>query len=429
VEKEGWPSVQLGGEVSNSDGHRSGTDFETALVHLTIAQTVGGGRISGDFGLARRDFGAEDFYAPYPSFEKTRSYTSSLRWVSDFERRMGLEIGASFRRHEDEFTLIRDDPGFYQNRHTSSQVGGDLLFRGDLGVGAVFALGGEVYRDALASNSLGDRGENRGAAFGEVVLGGSGSGVATIGLRQDWHQGFDAFFSPSISASIPLGPLVRARAAVGRSFRAPTWTERYYRDPVNVGTADLEPERAWSGEVGLDVVRSARVRLGITAFLRRAADLIDWARPAEAGPDVPWETRNVESATFRGLEGDLTVRGPWETRWTLGVMVLSVESEQAMGFSSKYALRPLEEQVTLGAGKTFGGALRLDLNLQRAKRKGEDPYHRLDVRGGIDVGPARIYVDATNLTAEEYPDVTGALAPGRAFFVGLEIGASGGERE
>jgi len=288
------------------------------------------------------------------------------------------------------------------------------------------ALGGEVFRDILRSNSLGDRGETRGALFGEAVLGGTGQGVLSLGLRQDWHQGFGSFLSPSFSGSFSISPSFRARAAVGRSFRAPSWTERYYQDPVNVGREDLDPEKAWSGEVGLDVGRGSDLRLALTAFVRRAEDLIDWAREVDGGTGEPWETRNVEEATFKGVEADLTLWGPAEIQWTLGGMLLSVDSEESAGYDSKYALRPLEEQVTLGVGRTFGDVLTLGLHIKRAKRAEEDAYNRLDMRGGFKLGSTWIYLDGTNLLDTEYPDVTGAMAPGRALILGVEVGPGRG---
>jgi outer membrane cobalamin receptor len=421
-EREGGLSLQLGGEFGRSDGHRAGTDYESALLHLALSHPLGPGRLTGDFGGSRRDYGAQDFYAPYPSFERTRSYTSSVRWEAEARHQLTMEFGTSFRRHEDEFTLIRDDPAVYQNRHTSSQVGGDVLVRGGSWMGMDLSAGGELYQDILRSNSLGDREENRGAVYVETALGGRGPGVMSVGLRHDWHQGFGSFFSPSVSGSYRVGPSLRTRAALGRSFRAPSWTERYYQDPANVGREDLAPERAWSGEVGLDLASSSDLRLSVTAFLRRAEGLIDWARPVGAGDDTPWETRNVEEATFKGLEADLTLQGPSETRWTLGGMLLSVDSKEIDGYRSKYALRPLEEQVNLAVGRTFGDAVTLSLNLKRGKRAAEDAYHRLDLRGGVKLGSTWLYLDANNLLNERYPDVTGALAPGRAVYLGWRWG-------
>ena len=107
-------------------------------------------------------------------------------------------------------------------------------------------------------------------------------------------------------------------------------------------------------------------------------------------------------------------------------MLLSVDSKEAQGYTSKYALRPLVQQVNLGVGRTFGDALTLGLNLKRAKRTGEDAYERLDVRGGVKLGSTWIYLDATNLLNTEYPDIIGAMAPGRALYLGVEVGSGRG---
>ena len=418
-------AVTAGGELSRSDGHRPGTDFDQALLFLGTTNPMGSGSLSADLGLARRNFGAQDFYAPYPSFEETRTYTSFLRWSQPFTESTELRVGGSFRRHEDEFTLIRNDPAAYQNRHSSYQMGGDVLLKMTGLEGIDLSAGGEFYQDRLRSNSLGDRQEGRGAIFGEAVLGGPGPGVLSLGLRQDVHQEYGSVFSPSLSASRRLGSNLGTRASVGKSFRAPTWTERYYQDPVNRGREDLDPEKAWSAEVGVDAWVSSTLRLSMTGFVRWAEDLIDWARPTDTGNEIPWETRNVEEATFRGLEAELSILDPLAVQWSLAASVLGVESDEEPGFFSKYALRPLEEQIRLGARRSFGGSLNLAVNVLRARRKGSDPYHRLDVRGRVGFGPLSLYLDAQNLLDAHYPDVTGATAPGRAVFVGLELGSGG----
>ena len=421
VSGPGRSSVRGGGEFSRSDGHRPGTDFETLLLNLGLIQPAGSGRLTGQLGLSRKDFGARDFYAPYPSFEKTRTYTSSLRWHSSGGEGSGLEAGVSFRRHEDEFVLLRDDPAYYRNQHTSSQGGGEVLARYSPASGVDLALGGELFGDVLTSNSLGDRTEGRGAAFGEAVFGRGTPMVASLGLREDWHQRFGSFLSPSLSGSYAVGRGLRFRAAMGRSFRSPTFTERFYRDPINQGREDLSPERAWSGEFGADFFEWRPVRVSATVFLRRSEDLIDWARDLDAGDDVPWETRNVEEATFRGVEVDLDMQGPMGTTVAVGGAFLSVESEETRGFRSKYALRPLKERITGTVQRRFGQVLTVSVHAQRNRRAGENPYHRVGVRAGLRSGSLRIYLDGTNLINEAYPDITGANAPGRALRLGVEV--------
>jgi iron complex outermembrane receptor protein len=419
VGEEGESVLRASGEMSRSDGHRPGTDFEAALLHLTGSTSLGGGRLSADVGLSRRDFGARDFYAPYPSFERTRTVDASVRWTGREGEGGWMEAGTSFRRHGDEFILLRHDPSFYRNEHTSSQAGADLLARTRLG-GARLAFGVEAFAHLLRSNSLGNREEGRGALFGEMALGRGRRGALSVGLRGDWHQGFGVVFSPSVSASHRLARNLRVRTALGRSFRAPTWTERHYRDPVNVGREDLAPERAWSGEVGADLFLGSGARLAVTAFGRRATDLIDWARPVGGSEEAPWEARNVEEATFTGVEADLTLAGPLDVRWSLGASLLSLREEERADYLSKYALRPVMEDLLVRARRSFPGGVEVSVQGRRTRRRGEEPYHLLGARVAFRLGDARLYLDTSNLTDQEYPDVAGAPAPGRAFFLGVE---------
>jgi len=421
IDKDGADglSVNAGGEATRSDGHREGTDYETRLLHLSMSHPAGGGRASGELGASSRDFGAQEFYAPYPSFEKTRHYTASLGWTSGGAGPYFWETRFSARRHDDDFVLVRDDPSLYRNQHSSLQAGGTVLGRYAGGRGFNVALGGELFWENLSSSNLGDRSERRGALFGEALLGKLGTAVVSLGARADWHQGFGVSISPSLSGSVNALPGLRFRSALGRSFRAPTWTERYYQDPVNIGQPDLLPERAWSAEVGADVIHGPRFRLSTTAFLRRATSLIDWARPLTAGDTDPWETRNVEAATFRGVEADMEIDGPLGLRWTLGGMALSMQAEEAAGFRSKYALRPLREQLFVGVERSLASIASARIRVRHGRREGEDSYRRLDLRLSLWVGAGWLHFDALNITDFDYPDVTGARAPGRALLLGF----------
>src|SRR5690606_18120736 len=134
---------------------------------------------------------------------------------------------------------------------------------------------------------------------------------------------------------------VRLRASATRALRTPTWTERYYRDPANEGSPDLEPELSWSTEVGFDVEPLPATRVGLALFQRSSEGLIDWARPA--GGDAVWVTRNVESARFRGIEAHASIPDRTGGRWSVQGSWLSVRSSTPAGMESKYALRPLLE--------------------------------------------------------------------------------------
>ena len=406
-------------DLQRSEGHRPGTDYETALARLSAGIPLLGRSLEADVGWAKRDFGASRFYGDYPSYEETRATTASLAWRGAPDARFSLEPLVSARWHEDDFVLWRDQPERYRNRHSTLQAGGELVARYAVSPLLRVAAGGEAYQDRLRSARLGDREETRGALLGEAVAGRVGALTGTAGIRVDHHEAFGAFWSPSFAAAWWPVTGVRIRSSLGRAFRTPTWTERYYQDPANVGDPDLAPERAWSGEAGFDAYPLAGVRVGAVGFLRDATDLIDWAKPA-ATPTEPWRTRNVEDATYRGLEAEVAVDDLLGIQWVARGSWLSLDASEAPGFTSKYALRPLADVLSLSADRAVARGVTVGVRAQRARRIGESAYDRLDARAAYQLALGRVYADLQNATDERYPDILGVDAAGRSLLVGLE---------
>jgi iron complex outermembrane receptor protein len=280
------------------------------------------------------------------------------------------------------------------------------------------AFGGEVFQDRLRSNSLGDREEERTALFAEANAGQIGKGTLALGLRSDWHSAFGNFIAPSAAAAVWPAEEIRLRASVGRAFRAPTWTERYYLDPSNIGDPNLDPERAWEAEVGVDLALAATSQIGIAAFHRSATGLIDWGRAIDAELTDPWYTRNVSNARFQGVEIDATTVDPLGIRWNAALATISLRAEDVQGLTSRYALRPLTRTASLSAAREIGAGLSVMLRGYHARRLGEEAYLRTDMRVGYDHGPVRVHLDLLNLNDVEHLDLSGLKAPGRALYLG-----------
>jgi vitamin B12 transporter len=416
----GSARLDLGADLRRSDGHRAGTDYETGQGRVALAVPISRRTLDAAVGYAARDFGANGFYGSNPSwdeFEKTRATTATLALRGDPAAAWAIEPVLSFRRHDDDFVLRRDDPSYYRNQHTTDQLGGRVGARYAASSALRLATAAEAFTDRLESSSLGDRSEARAALLGEVAVGSVGAVTAVAGLRADWHEAQGTFLSPSVSAAWwPAGAL-RLRGSVGRALRTPTWTERYYRDPANEGNPDLDPERSWSAEVGVDATPAAGVRAGLALFQREADDLIDWARPA-ASTEI-WRTRNVESATFRGVEANLAAR-LLGIDWLAQGSWLSVSSSAAEGAESKYALRPLVESVSLGAERRLPRGIALAVRALHARRAGEESYLRADARASLAIAAIRLHLDLQNIGDARYLDIAQVSAPGRSLLVGVE---------
>jgi len=445
-------TIGLGADWERSDGHRPGTrfaplppepdpsllgtDFETYQLHGRLSAPVAGGRISAQAGQGHRDFGADGFYAPRNSYEETRTTFVSAGWAGAVGGGFTLHPRLSVRRHGDDFTLVRTNPALYRNVHVSRQRGGEILLRRRPlgGVGVAFAAGGEFFRDeiesdnratAAAADALGNREEDRRAGIAELGWVASRASL-NAGIRHDSHEAAGEAWSPSISGSVDVTGALRARASWGRSFRAPSWTERYYRDPVSVGDPDLQPERSWTAELGADLALPGSGVLRATVFRRQAEDLIDWVKPAGSAASVPSTVRNVESATFDGLELGLEGLGVAGFVLDAGTSMIGLDSDEAAGLLSRYALRPLQDRATLSVRRALlGDRLLLAGQVVRERRRGEAPHTLLGARARVELPVGALEFTGTNLTDESYPDLTtiyhGQPAAGRALRVAYRV--------
>jgi iron complex outermembrane receptor protein len=102
---------------------------------------------------------------------------------------------------------------------------------------------------------------------------------------------------------LPSRPDLHLKAQVGRSFRVPTFNDRYWQPG---GTPDLRPERSWGGDLGLRLDRP-RGHVEVTAFGHWRRDQIVW-QPTGNGY---WSPVNV--GRVRALGGEAS--GEWS--WSL----------------------------------------------------------------------------------------------------------------
>lgn len=423
----GW-NARVSAEHDRGDGHRPGTDHAATQARVAVDAPVAVGAARLDVAWAARDFGASAFYAPYDSYEETRTLTAALSWLGA-PGGFSVQPRLSFRRHEDDFVLRRDEPSFYRNVHTSRQASGEVVARWAAASRLHVAVGTEATWSDLESTNLGDRDERRLAAFAEIAAGTVDDGILTAGTRLDEHSAFGSFLSPSLAAGLAVSPRLRLRASASRGFRAPNWTERYYRDPANIGNPDLAAETFWTAEFGTEVLLPGSASLDLAGFVRRSDDMIDWARPAGADPSAPWRTMNMQRATFRGVEA--TARATLaRVRVTARGSFIGFAASEAGDVASKYALRPLTRSLSAELAAPLAGSVTSALraahhrragSAQGAANAGSERWSTVDVRLAWDTRRLQLFGDATNVTGSRFTDVSGEPAQGRAFSIGARL--------
>ena len=418
---------------AETSGFRDDTESATDLVRLSGRWDTGRGPVTLALGYASRAFGAYAFYGTaFPNQqETTRTRTATLAGALTLGG-FTLTPSVFLRAHHDDFVLERSDPAFYENLHDSGTATARLAAT-HVALGGTVAFGVEGGRDTIESTNLGDHKRNRGAVFAELArtFGPDAPGAVGLraGLRADSIQDVGSRASPYFGATWRATADLTLRASYGTSFRAPTFTELYYRDPQRVGNPDLAPETAWSVEAG---ARFAAGPLDLDAdwFHREAKNLIDFVRTE---PDPVFYARNVREVITDGIEASVS----WGRGRPAFLSVLSVQaawifadlaalSAAAGGATQgRYVLDPPHVKADAVLGLALPVSLGLSSRLSYLSRPSfAEGVWLLSARLSWQAYQGRIlelFVEGTNLTDVTYEEVPGVPRPGRAVLAGFNL--------
>lgn len=403
-------SLSLSRDVSRGFMHNRDSRNLSASSHTLVESRFG--KSGADLAYSDRPFGAQDFYGPYPSWERTKTWFASLH--HDSPRKW--EVALSYRRHSDLFYLFRDNPQRYQNHHVAEGFHGSLRRRGHARGGVTLFTGAEAFTDHIESSNLGTHGRARGAAYAALDVRSLRRFSLSLGLRSESYRGAFDQLSPTFSGAWWAAAALKLRASASRAYRLPTFTDLYYRDPANRGNPALRPETAWNYEAGADLRPAAAWRLQTTVFHRRDRDGIDYASTSPLGP---WEARNITRLNFTGLEASAAWRRSAHVA-EFSYTAMRASSTLPAGVFTKYVMNyPIHSGVISWTGSL--GGLTVRTRLGALERRARSPYAVWDAAlawRGRRVSP---FLQAANLANTRYEEILRVPMPGRAFLAGLEI--------
>jgi outer membrane cobalamin receptor len=370
-----------------------------------------------------RAFGADQFYGPYNSWERTKGWFASVR------QQLGqlTEANFGFRRHTDNFVLLRNDPTFYANHHVDESWQGVLRRRQDLGKTGTLFLGLEANGDSIDSNNLGKHARNQDAGYVDLDLHSLKRWTVSAGLREEvLNGGARSVLSPDLAGSLRLTGKVKLRASGGYGFRLPTYTDLYYSDPTTRGNANLKPESAWSADAGADCYVNARLAASMTVFYSRQHDAIDYLR---ANSTTQWQAANLSGLRFAGVEGSLSWQPSPNQSLKLGWTGIGGAQAALDGLQSEYVFNyPVNNASFEWLGHVKGAYL-ARTRVEVVERYRRDPYPVWDADFAREKGWIRPYIRMTNLSNTGYQEISGVRMPGRAFSGGVEVVLSRDERK
>ncbi len=383
------------------------------------------------FAASDRSFGANQFYGDFPSWERTKGFFASLRQ----ELGSHTSVAFAYRRHADEFILVRNDPAIYENNHIDGSWQANLRRTVTIATTSVLLLGLESDGDSIRSNNLGLHARNRGAGYVDLDLRHAARRWSlSAGAREESAAadsgGALAVFSPQLSASLRLANQLKLRASGGYGFRIPTYTDLYYADPSTLGNPNLKPESAWSANAGADWAAGNKLTLSVTGFYSQQHATIDYVRAAALpNPWLPvtcsaantWCAANLNGLRFAGADATAT----WIPAKSQSIRVawsgLHGAQGALHGLESEYIFNYPVENVHATWAWTLGHSINLMNAVQIAQRYRQTPYPVWNAALTRDTGRLRPYLRLTNLSNTGYQEIEGVPMPPRAVMGGFAI--------
>jgi iron complex outermembrane recepter protein len=424
--ERGGTSQMLSVAADRSSGFMYDRDFKNAIVRSRTSF----GRSTVSVSYLWRGFGANNFYGGNaPSREWTNQTLLAGEHVLGTAAGWSWRLGESYRSHGDHFIFNQTNPALSNNRHRSHAV--LATFAGSRpAAGGTASIGVEGGADWIRSTNLGHHATSRVSGFAEWRRPVAKTAQFDATLRVDGYDEFGASVSPSIGAGWWPAPRLRLRASVGRAFRVPTFTERYYSDPANLARADVGPEHAWAGEGGADVFVAQDWALHATVFGRADNDVIDWLRPSTA---VRWQTYNVRDVNTKGVELSVSRSLPRGGFVQVGYTALDLDAS-AVDQLSKYVLDYAPHSLTAAASIPLPRRFRLAPRLEVRERRrpypvatggtalGDRDYALFDLRLARRFGEHyELAIEGTNLFDVSYQEIAGVAMPGAKWAVALAV--------
>jgi iron complex outermembrane receptor protein len=361
-----------------------------------------------------RPFGADQFYGNFNSWERTKTWFSSL--LQDLGTNTDLTF--SYRRHTDLYELFRDNPDYFVNRHSDDTWFGTIRRHDRLPHTATLFYGGEFLSDSVDSTNLGRHYRNRGALYADLDVRAIKRFSFALGAREEIYGSGQSIFTPSGSGGVWVGDKLKFRGSVSRAFRLPNYTDLYYHDPANLGNPYLKPEEAWNYEGGLDLHPRDQLRLSAVVFQRNVTNGIDYVRQS---PTDIWRAMNFAKLHFTGLE--LLAELKLTSTQQLGMQYTGLHGSQAelANWNSKYVFNYPSHQAIATWQWLASTGLLARTRIGVTDRYGSTPYTVWDLDIAWARKRLRPYLQLTNLLDTSYQEVVNVPTPGRSALAGLEI--------
>lgn len=429
----------VGTEAQKGNGYRINTEYQNIRNTVGLKYRSGKHTVNVLGGSVNNQFGASYFYAaPRDTFAQEEVNTQFIQgtYRYNLNKNGEFEMQLSSRWNYDHFVFREYNPRYYQNYHSSLVNMQRLQYAHKVNSKGKLGLGIDLRQESLTSTNLGDPNNNfkrrrdfNGAFlnysqefFNRLTFSGGIYALKSDALKTAIYPGFE------LNYQIVKGWHIYGNYGLGQ--RLPTFTDLYYKDPVNQSNPNLRPEFSESYELGLKIA-SGDFNWGMSVFQRNVFQMIDWLRP-----DIQskWMPVNQSNLKFNGIEAIVNWRNAlWleglDFSWSF--CLLEGKLRMDSGMISKNALNYLGDHTTFKLNYRLTKQLTLGMYYRYFERfespwsnnNSSNPgYGLLDLKVTYKVSNRfNIYMNGLNLLNTQYREISSVPMPPRWLQMGIVI--------
>ncbi len=407
-------------ERQESGGFRYDTDFKKLNATFVSLVDTSSGEFDIKLGYQEKEFGAYDFYTPkrnFPSKEWTKTLLLNTGFnLVDYDSIINPNF--LWRRHYDKFMLDKTQVrSKYLNHHRTDIYVPSIYLKRQLGILGRVGLGVEYGCERVSSTSLGRDTREHTSIYvdsSKNIIPGLSLGISA---RVDDYRDFDQAYSGSLKFRYEFLEEYSFLFGVSRSIRIPDFTELRYNGPTTVGNLELSEEKAINLDAGIDYKKTS-FSWGVTFFLRKEEDFIDWIKHSPA--QSTWKAENITKAEVGGLEGYLRLALTRNTILDTNYNFINRHID-GQGYIYKYGSK--HTQHILNTVFNFNLPCgRQTVGLTYKKKRSRHGWVLLNSYFSYNINKiSQIFIRVTNLFNVEYQEIDGIPQPGRWSEIGMRF--------
>ena len=408
---------------NRSDGYRHNTDFKRNNYFVKTSFNTNKSPVNIIASFNENKFGANGFYASPSATEQYEETQASLLGVTTTinSEKLSITPRLYWRRGQDEYIYIRDNPSVYRNLHKTNKVSAELS-GSYFSKSGITGFGVDLSTVNISSNNLGDHkrttvnlfADHTFQLFDEKLFISPG-----IALSYFSDMSFHSF--PGIDLGYNVSSDFKIYSNIGKTYRIPTYTDLYYSDRTTVGNENLNPESATSTELGLKY-NSSNFKFSAALFNRNAKNIIDYVKSSE---NDLWKAENIGSLTTKGYEFDISYS--FKSSYDLSnVNSISIgytnirDNNYVTDINfSKYSLNSLKHHLISKLNLKYIKNINHSIVYKYSERSDKSNYSVLDSKIMYKKG---LYIYINNILDEIYSETNLVPMPGRSFLVGFNVG-------